>query len=337
MRNVITTEELKGFGEQYKPELNYLGDILFPNEKFDSFQFAWASISGKDALPVMAEVSALDAEAPIRQRPDAKVITAESLLIKHKINLTEHESRLKNHGILGDSAKELIFGDIDNLNRGVRARAEAMKMELLASGHITVKENNVNEVVDYEYPTSNVFVFDLTNPNADVLGLVEKVKAAARDNGQGEISYAICSSRTIELLRKNVQLQNAWKNSSITIPAPTRSAFIQFVQSVFEFQLIEYNEQYRYEKADGSYGVSRFFPEDRITFVVGEAGAALGIGAYSPTPEEEMLDDSTVVLDNYAVATLWNEKDPAAQWTKVSAVHLPIVKNVDSFYICYTE
>lgn len=336
MRNVISTEELKEFGENYKPELNYLGDILFPNQKYSSVQFAWSSVSGKDTLPVMAEVSALDAEAPIRQRPDAKVITAEALLIKHKINLTEHESRLKNHGILNDNAKEIIFNDVDNLYRGVRAREEAMKMELIANGHITVKENNVNEVIDYDYKSSNIFVFDLTDPNADVLDLVERVKAAAKDNGKGEISYAICSSRTIELLRKNVQLQNAWKNSSIVI-TPTRGAFISFLEATFEFPLIEYNEQYRYEKADGSYGSSRFYPEDRITFVTGDYGVALGVGACAPTPEEEMLDDSTVALDENAVATLWNEKDPAAQWTKVSAMHLPVAKDVDAFYICYTE
>lgn len=335
MKHILETQELEDFSQAYKPELNYLGDILFPNRKYDSFQFAWEIIAGKDLLPVAAEVSALDAEAPIRQRPDAKRITAETMLIKHKINLTEHANRVKNHGVGSDKVKEVIFDDVDNLYRGVRARVEAMKMELLANGYVTVKENNINKVVDYEYPTANIFITDLTNPSADVIELVEKVKTAAKANGK-EITYAICSSRTINLLFKNTGLVTLWKNSSLVIPAPTKSAFKAFLEGLFEMQIIEYNEQYRYEKADGSYGQSRFYPEDRITFVAGEAGAELGVSAFAPTPEEEMLEDS-VVLDGYAVATLWDEKDPAAQWTKVSAENLPIVKDVDSFYIVYTE
>lgn len=335
MKNVIETKELQGFGEAYKPELNYLGDVLFPNEKFDSVQFAWESISGKDLLPVMADVSALDAEAPIRQRPDAKIITAEALLIKHKINLTEHAARIKSHGIGEARIKELIFDDVDNLYRGVLARIEAMKMELLANGQITIKENNINKVVSYDYPSANIFITDLTSAATDVFELVERVKAGARANGK-KVSYVVCSSRTIDLLYKNTGLQNAWKNSAIVI-MPTKDAFRTFVENVFGIQFIVYDEQYKYEKADGSYVQTLFYPEDRMTFVCGEAGAELGKGAFAPTPEEEMLGEEAVSLDGKAVATLWNEKDPAAQWSKVSAVALPILKDVDNFYIVYTE
>lgn len=333
MKYVIKTEELEQFSNEFDVDMEYLGDVLFPNAQYDSVQFAWERVASKDALPLMAPVSALDAEAPISARPDSKRVTAEALFIKHKLNLTETQAKLKNHGAGKESIKSAIFDDITNLYRGVAAREEAMKMELLADGHITIKENDIDMVVDYEYPTANVFITDLSNPNTDVFELFEKVKAQIEANGK-KLSYVLCSSRTLSLLKKNVGLKEAWRNSSIVI-TPTDSAFRSFLEATFEVDFVAYDKNYRVLKKDGTKELHRFYPEDRMTFVCGEAGASLGVGAIAPTPEDEMLDNAYKLNDT--TVTLWNENDPAAQWTKVSSSFLPIPADVDSFYIVYTE
>ena len=80
-KQIITTQELLEFTEVYSPSINYLGDELLPNNTYSNVQFAWESITGNDMLPVMAEVSALDAEAPIRSRVDSKKFNQEVIYI----------------------------------------------------------------------------------------------------------------------------------------------------------------------------------------------------------------------------------------------------------------
>lgn len=332
MAQVITTQELKQFTEVYNPQINYLGDELLPNKTYSNIKFAWEVLKGNDLLPVMAEVSALDAEAPIRSRYDAKRFEESVLFIKHKINLTEHQSRVKNYGVGSSEIKQLIFNDVNNLYRGVRARVEAMKMELFATGKITIQENNVNHVIDYGLDAGNIFAIDLTDPNADVFELVQKVKDYARSKGK-EITSAIVSSRVLNLLKKNLVLQEARKNSSITVQ-PTEAAFMAWLRGALELSFAVNDAQYQYEVANGNKKVARFYPEDRITFL-SYNGNKLGETAFAPTPEDEMLDEA-YKIDGLATVTEWSEKDPAAQWTKVSAAALPIVGDMDNIYICYT-
>lgn len=335
-RSIIKVEELQNFSPVNLPKTEYLGDILFPDNKYQNVKFAWLQVTGKSLLPVIANVSALDAEAPIRQRPDVKEITAEALLIKHKINLTEHAGRLKYHGMGDEQIKSLVFDDVGRLWLGVKARVEAMKMELLANGNITIKENNIDEVVSYDFPAQNIFITDLTNASTDVFDLIDRVKAGARSNGKA-ISMAVISSKVLDYLYKNTGLLAAWKNSSIVI-TPTKDAFFAFLQATFGVQFVLNDDVYKYEQANGTEVISRFYPEDRISFICGVdgMGGQLGVGAYAPTPEEEMLEDA-VSLDGKIVATVWDEKDPAAQWTKCSGVALPIIRDVDDLYIVYTE
>lgn len=332
MAQVITTQELKKFSEVYKPSINYLGDELLPNKNYSNIKFAWEVLKGNDLLPVMAEVSALDAEAPIRSRYDAKRFEESVLYIKHKINLTEHQSRVKNYGVGSNEIKQLIFNDVNNLYRGVRARVEAMKMELFATGKITIKENNVNHVIDYDLDAGNIFAIDLTDPNADVFELVQKVKDYARSKGK-EITSAIVSSRVLNLLKKNLVLQEARKNSSITVQ-PSEAAFMTWLRGALELSFAVNDAQYQYEVANGTKKLARFYPEDRITFL-SYNGNKLGETAFSPTPEDEMLEEA-YRIDGLATVTEWTEKDPAAQWTKVSTSALPIVADMDNIYICYT-
>lgn len=332
MAQVITTQELKQFSEVYKPSINYLGDELLPNQNYSNIKFAWEVLKGNDLLPVMAEVSALDAEAPIRSRYDAKRFEESVLYIKHKINLTEHQSRVKNYGVGSNEIKQLIFNDVNNLYRGVRARVEAMKMELFATGKITIKENNVNHVIDYDLDAGNIFAIDLTDPNADVFELVQKVKDYARSKGK-EITSAIVSSRVLNLLKKNLVLQEARKNSSITVQ-PSEAAFMAWLKGALELSFAVNDAQYQYEVANGTKKLARFYPEDRITFL-SYNGNKLGETAFAPTPEDEMLEEA-YRIDGLATVTEWTEKDPAAQWTKVSTSALPIVADMDNIYICYT-
>ncbi len=71
-----------------------------------------------------------------------------------------------------------VYNDIDSLVQGVRARVEAMRMEVLASGQVTVKENGLNFTLDYHVPTehkealtgTNVW----TNENSDPLADIER-------------------------------------------------------------------------------------------------------------------------------------------------------------------
>lgn len=332
MKQVITTQELLQFTENFVPAIKYLGDELLPNKFYDNVQFAWESIKGTDVLPVMAEVSALDAEAPIRSRVDAKRFEEEVLYIKHKINLTEHQSRVKRYGVGSSQIKELIFNDVRNLYLGVRARVEAMKMELFASGKITIHENNINTSVDYGMDAANIFAADLTSKDTDVLAIVKKIKDAARFKGK-QITAAIISTRVFNLLLENTTLQEARKNSQLYVD-PSEASFMTWLKGATGLTFAVNDEQYAYEDANGKRFAGRYYPDDRITFLAYN-GNKLGETAFAPTPEDEMLEEA-YKLDGLATVTEWTEKDPAAQWTKVSTCALPIIADMDNVYILYT-
>ena len=72
----ITEQELQDFSRFYniaRPEFD--GDVLFPDQKTQSLQATYTTLSSGYEIPTMAQVHAFDTEARIGDRPTAKRIT----------------------------------------------------------------------------------------------------------------------------------------------------------------------------------------------------------------------------------------------------------------------
>src|SRR5690625_4601740 len=160
---------------QYPP---YLGETLFPEVKRQSLKFD--QIKGANKVPVVASVHAFDTEAEIGSREASKQ-ALELALIKRKLRLGE-EDIIALESPRNNAEREYlmreVFNDIDVLVQGVKARVEAMRMEALADGTVTLEENNLSAVIDYGVPAENkeALAGDAvwTNPDSDPIGDLER-------------------------------------------------------------------------------------------------------------------------------------------------------------------
>ena len=145
-----------------------MGEELFPEVKKQSLKFD--VLTNKSRTPVTASVHAFNTEAEIGQR-EAEKMAIEACLIKRKMQLKEEDiialQAPRNEAERNYLMRE-VYNDIENLVQSVKARIERMRMEVTATGKLTLKENGLNITVDYGVPDDNKISnvnWDLENAN----------------------------------------------------------------------------------------------------------------------------------------------------------------------------
>ncbi len=132
-----------------------LGEELFPEVKRQSLEFDMLTNGSK--TPVVASVHGFDTESEIGQR-EAEKMAIELALIKRKMQLKEKEiialESPRNEAERTYLMKN-VYADIDALVESIKARVEAMRMELVATGKITLNENNLDAAIDFGVPEEN--------------------------------------------------------------------------------------------------------------------------------------------------------------------------------------
>ena len=175
-----------------KEVLNYLkdrkypammGEELYPEVKKQSLEFDMLTNSSK--TPVIASVHGFDTESEIGQR-EAQKKAIELALIKRKMQLKEKEI-IALESPRNEAEKQYlmqdVYNDIDTLVESIRARVELMRMELTATGKITLNENGLKATIDFGVPKENKATginWDSTdsNPIIDLLKWKDKLDSA---------------------------------------------------------------------------------------------------------------------------------------------------------------
>lgn len=312
----------------------YVGDRLFPDQKTENIKAEYLRLAQGANIPVMATVHAFDTEAEIGSRPALEKTEVEKLLIKRKINQTERLRLLKDNGVYSDSAiVRYIFDDMRMMADAVKVRTEVAKMEVLATGKMTIKENNLNLTVDYGVPSANASLKLDLSPDADVVGQIQAIVDNAANEGK-VITEIVTSTKTVRKLAANKGIQTLIYG---TLGAGTyvtadrlRSLFLE----LFGFGTITTNDaRYKTQTASGKETTKRFFPDDKLTFIA-SSGAAFGVGLWGVTPEEaEYGQYSDKSADQYITITQWATPDPVAVWTKASGLFIPVVPDPYALYI----
>ena len=132
-----------------------LGEELFPEVKRQSLEFDMLTNGSK--TPVIASVHGFDTESEIGQR-EAEKMAIELALIKRKMQLKEKEiialESPRNEAERTYLMRN-VYADFDALVESIKARVEAMRMELVATGKITLNENNLDAAIDFGVPEEN--------------------------------------------------------------------------------------------------------------------------------------------------------------------------------------
>ena len=342
----VKKEDWLGVGSQVPTRQNDPIDGLFGDEKTDNLVAKWESIAAEYAIPIMAQFHGFDTESLKTFRVPIDTHNIEKGLIKVKINQSERLRALTRAGVQGDDALyDYVLQDGIRLADQVITRTKVAKNELMATGKVTIKENNLNLTVDYNVPAEQVaFTLDLTQ-DADVASQIQAIVDYATDKGE-TINGIMTSRKNLTKMRNNKYLQTAI-NGNVGAGALLRQAQLEdYLSDEFGIDTIITN--------DLKYGASftigaddrpiveqkKYYPENKVTFFATNPGGKLGTGLWGDAPEVDasrFYDVSGSSVSAYVSIMQWMETDPAVLWTKASALFMPVLYDPNSLFIATVQ
>ena len=330
MPNVLTMisdKDRLDFSQNYSIQRNYVGDVLFPDVKTENLEAEYERLSEGMELPTAAMVHAFDTEAAIGVRPSFEKVTVEKLLIKEKINQSERLAQLLNRGVRESRLVDYVYDDMNRLASNVKTRTEIAKMEVMATGKMTIKENGLDMEISYGVnKTKDLSGWD--DPSHDIISDIEEMVALAVDAGYA-VNAILTSTKMISYMRKNTGIANAI-NGVNGARIVTKAQIDTMLNELYGISTVRVN--------DASYGIPtadnkgrtavRFFPENVFTLYVEGIGGKVGSGLWGVTPEEERQGAFTDVnYKQFITISQWATPDPVAEWTKASGVFIPVLPN----------
>lgn len=303
-----------------------LGDTLFAPRRVQTLKLD--QVYAGNRTPVIAHVSAFDSEAEIGSRQASKQ-ALELALIKRKLPISEEDLiALQNPRTAAeaDYLQNRVYNDIDNLVQAVLARAEKMAMDALATGKVSVVDQDTKKTALFDYQVPKEHQADLTvkggmtwddptaDPIADITDWSDKMDVTA--------TRVLTSRKIYRLLTRNASVLKAVYGTSTR--ALGQADFDAFMQAQGLPVIRTYDNKYLDKDDKGKWANYRYFPEDAFVMMPDDQP---GEKLFGPTPEEiGLADDPSVqkqAIGN-VFATIYREtKDPVGTWEKATAVALP--------------
>jgi len=341
---MVTPTDWLDVGAQEPTRQNDPIDGLMGDDRTPNLVAEWESIASEYQIPVMAQFHGFDTESRTTFRVPIDNHNIEKGLIKVKLNQSERLRALIRNGVQGDQTLyDYVINDGVRLADQVVTRSKVAKNELLASGVVTIKENDLDLTVDYGVPAANKqHTLDVgAGATDDILSQIQDIIDAA--TAQGVIINGMLTSRKVlTKIRKNAVLQTAINGNVGAGSLIRRSALDDFLSEEFGINQIVTNDlTYGADAVIAANGrpqvtTKRYYPDDKITFFGTNPAGRLGIGLWGDPPEADnygLLDVNGSEISPYVYITQWMEKDPAVLWTKASALFMPVLYNPNSLFI----
>nr|DAR10550.1 MAG TPA: major capsid protein [Caudoviricetes sp.] len=334
--NLISDSDRLDFSQNFSvTRPAYIGDRIFPDQKTESLKAEYLRLADGATIPTMATVHAFDTEAEIGTRPALEKTEVEKLLIKRKINQTERMRQLTENGVYADDAVvRYVFDDMRLMAESVKARTEVAKMEVLATGKMTIKENNLDMTVDYGVPTANTgFKVDF-GADADIIGQIQAIADKAASSGHA-LSEMVLGTKILRKLATNKGIQTLVYGTVGAGTYVTTEKLRSLFTDLFGFGQITTNDlRYKVQAANGAEKSQRFFPEDKVAFLSNGTAASFGVGLWGVTPEEaEYGQYNEKSASQFVTITQWATPDPVAVWTKASGLFIPVLPDPNALFI----
>ena len=312
-------------------------DGLFDDERTDNIIAKWNSISSEYQIPMMAYFHGWDTEALTTFRVPVDVHNIEKGLIKVKINQSERMMQLLHNGVQHEQMYEYVINDGVRLADQVFTRSKVAKNELMSTGKITIKENNLNLEVDYGVPA------DQTSFSIDVAGDIAAKLVEIEDLAQSKgvtITGMLTSKKVLSKMRQNQYLQKSIKGTAAAGTLLKMSELQAFMTEEFDITSIITNDlTYGAEGKIGTDGrpqitTKRYFPQDKITFFATNPGGKLGRGLWGDPPSARNFETRKISGSRpFVTVDQYMETDPDILWTRASALFIPVLYNPNSLFI----
>ena len=316
---------------------------LFPDRETDNLVAEWYTMAHEYQIPVMAQFHAFDVPAQKSDRAPVDEQNVEKCLIKSKRNTSELLRQLLKRGVrLESELYKKVMDDAAALNDEVVTRAKVARHELIATGQVTIKENGLDEVIDYGVPANhkNKTLDVGSGAKKGILEQIQDIIDQAVDEGV-TLNGIVCGKAFIAKLRRNPQVQIAINGNTSSGILIGRRQIEDFLAEEFDLTQVVIDEQ-RYaepykERVNNRPVVKahRYYPADRVTFFGTYNGMSLGAGLWGAPPEVEIANFAQVSggENPFVYITQWAEKDPAILWTKASALYVPVLYAPQSLFI----
>lgn len=316
-------------------------DGLFGDERTDNIVAAWQSIAAEYQIPVMANFHGFDTEANKTFRVPVDTHNVEKGLIKVKINQSERMRELIRSGVQETALRDYVLRDGVRLADQVVTRTKVAKNELMATGKMTIKENNLDLTVDYGVPSEQLaYEIDLS-AGADIPGQLQQIIDDATEKGI-TLTGVLTSRKNITKMRKNASLQTAINGNIGAGALVRRTDFDAYLSEEFGINSIITNDlTYGSDAKIGADGrpvitTKRYFPDNKLSFFATNVGSRMGTGLWGDPPEVDMSGFYPVNASGespYVYVTQKYEWDPAVLWTKASGLFIPVLYNPNSLWI----
>lgn len=331
---MITDKDRLDFSQNYSIRRNFKGDTLFPDIKTENLEAEYERLSEGMELPTAAMVHAFDTEAAIGVRPAFEKVSIEKLLIKEKVNQSERLSHLLSKGVRESRLVDYVYDDMNRLANSVKTRTEIAKMEVMATGKMTIKENNLDMTIDYGVNKTKAFE-GWDDPTHDILSDIAEAVAKAKEAGY-TVNAALTSDKIVGYMLKNDGVIKSIHGVNGAGMLVTKAQLTTLMNELFGIKVSTDEDMYAVPTADNKGRTpKRFFPEDKFTLYVEGVGGRVGTGLWGVTPEEERQGAFTSVNQKqFITITQWATPDPVAEWTKASGVFIPVLPNPFAMVIC---
>lgn len=318
-------------------------DGLFGDIKTDNIVAYYESIASEYSIPVMAQFHGFDTESKTTFRVPIDTHNVEKGLIKVKINQSERLRALTRAGVQGDQKLyNYVLQDGIRLADQVVTRTKVAKNELLATGKVTIKENNLDLTVDYGVPAGQTgYTLDFSE-EADIPSQIQNIVDDALDKGV-VLSGMVTSRKNISKMRKNKYIQTAINGVSAAGQLVSATALNSYLLEEFGIGTVVTNDL-RYgadaviDSTTGRPSITqkRYYPENKVTFFSTNMGGKLGTGLWGDPPEIDagrFYQVGGSEVSPYVYLMQWMETDPAVLWTKASSLFIPVLYNPNSLFI----
>lgn len=354
--------KIKSVFGAYSENLQAMFDVALPAMVSPWFQnyFDWGvpkatldftTVIGRARIEAMASVIDRDSSAPLRSRAGIELLKGAVPVIKEKFKLTEDDYRqwlmIQSMRGISDATKlnqilDLIWGDAKKAAEAPIRRLDAMVLEGISTGQITINATNnpdgiVTAAIPLGLPTSNVKTASVTwatassaKPITDIESVIEEADKQGR-----QIAKILMTKTKFWQMIKTQEVIDVLKGyfNYATKNIPTMSQVSQYFADR-GFPPIEIVDWATGIEKDGKISTYRPFKEEHLAFLpagrIGVIHNALAMEEISPV---EQVNYAKV---NRVLVSKWGENDPFAEFTMGELNAFPGFEAIDSIFLLNT-
>lgn len=318
---------------------------LFDDQQTNNLVATYHTLASQYQIPQMAQFHAFDVPAQKSIGAPIDEHNVEKGLIKVKRSTSELLRQLLGRGVTVEAELYNFVTDFAaELADQVVTRAKVARAEVMATGKMTIKENDIDVTVDYGVPSANLaLTLDFGGGAASSIpDQIQTIVDNAADAGV-TLSGIVTSRSVLTKLRQNAAVQKLINGVNMTGVLVSNAALRAWLADEYGITQVitddlSYSTPYTLD-ANGRPQASsqRYFPKNVVSFFGTSNGMKLGSSLWGIPPEQEIAQfyqtSGTSTRSPYVFMTQWAETDPAILWTKASALYIPVLYNPNSLYV----